>query len=119
MKLLGNILWFILVGLWSCIGWLISGVLCCITVIGVPFGLQCFKIARLSLFPFGKEIEPGKGTGSAIGNIIWVILLGLWLAIGYIFSGILFCITVIGIPFGKQCFKLAKLSFMPFGAKIH
>jgi uncharacterized membrane protein YccF (DUF307 family) len=118
MKLLGNILWFILVGLWSCIGWVISGLLCCVTVIGIPFGMQCFKIARLSLFPFGKEIEPGKGTGSAIGNIIWVILLGLWLAIGYIFSAILFCITVIGIPFGKQCFKLAKLSFMPFGAKI-
>ena len=115
MKTLGNILWFILVGLWSGISYFFLGIFWCITLIGIPFGKQCFKIARLMFLPFGKTINTNFGK-HPIANIIWIIFGGLELAIGFLFAGLLFCITIIGIPFGKQCFKLAKLSLIPFGA---
>ena len=115
MKTLGNILWFILVGLPLGLGWVLLGVLWCITIIGIPFGKQCFKIAGLSFFPFGKVVA-GQFSKHIILNIIWIIFGGLELALGYLISGLIFCITIIGIPFGKQCFKLASLSLAPFGA---
>lgn len=118
MSTLGNIIWFIFIGLGTAIGWLFAGIICCITVIGIPFGMQCFKFAKLSLWPFGKEIQNGDGKGSTIGNIIWVVFFGIWMAISYALAGIIFYITIIGIPFGKQCMKLAKLSLSPFGAEI-
>lgn len=118
MKVIGNILWFILGGFICGLTWAISGVLWCITIIGIPYGKQCFKFAVLSMAPFGKNIEYGGGVASAIANIIWVIFFGIPMALAYICSGIAFCITLIGIPFGIQYFKLAKLSFLPFGAKI-
>ena len=117
MKTLGNILWFILTGLESAIAWIILGVFWCITIIGIPFGKQCFKLARLSAWPFGREAKTNFGK-HVIGNIIWIIFGGLGLAIGYVLAGVLWCITIIGIPFGKQCFKLAALSIAPFGATI-
>ncbi len=120
MSLLGNIIWIIFGGLLSAIGWLIAGFLCCITIIGIPFGLQCFKIAALVLAPFGKEIELGEfGFGGAIGNIIWIIFLGWELAVSHAIAGLIFSITIIGIPFGKQHFKLAGLALLPFGARIN
>jgi uncharacterized membrane protein YccF (DUF307 family) len=118
MKLIGNILWVIFEGFWLALGWLLAGLLLCITVIGIPFGIQCFKIAGFVLFPFGKEINYGKGTGSFLLNIIWIIFGGLGLAIGSLMMGLLWCITIIGIPFGIQSIKLAKLSLMPFGSEI-
>lgn len=117
MKLLGNILWFFFTGLASAFAWFFLGIFWCITIIGIPFGKQCFKLAGLSLFPFGKNIDSNFDK-HPIANIIWVVFGGLELALGYIISGAFWCITIIGIPFGKQCFKLAKLSFAPFGASV-
>lgn len=119
MGCLGNIIWIVFGGLFSSIGWLIAGLLCCITIVGIPFGLQCFKIAGLVLAPFGKDVQVGSfGVGGLIGNILWIIFLGWELALYHLFTGCIFCITVIGIPFGLQHFKLAKLAILPFGAKI-
>ena len=117
MKTIGNVLWFLLTGLWGAIVWFLLGLLWCITIIGIPFGIQCFKIANLILWPFGR-----KGVTDfakhPIANVIWLIFSGLWLAIGFVFSGLIWCITIIGILFGLQCFKLAALSLTPFGATI-
>ncbi len=118
MKLLGNILWFIFGGFISGLSWIFSGLIWCISIIGIPYGLQCFKFATLSFFPFGKDVEYGGGAVSTIANIIWLIFFGIWMAIGHVITGVLWCITIIGIPFGKQFFKLAKLSLMPFGAQV-
>jgi uncharacterized membrane protein YccF (DUF307 family) len=118
MKLLGNILWFIFGGFVSGLSWIFSGLIWCISIIGIPYGIQCFKFATLSFFPFGKDVEYGGGTVSTIANIIWLIFFGIWMAIGHVITGALWCITIIGIPFGKQFFKLAKLSLMPFGAQV-
>lgn len=119
MGCLGNLLWIIFGGLISAIGWLIAGLLCCITVVGIPFGLQCFKIAGLVLAPFGRDVQVGNfGAGGLIGNVIWLVLLGWELALGHVISGAILCATIIGIPFGLQHFKLAKLALIPFGARI-
>lgn len=118
MTFLGNLLWFLFGGLIGGLGWTLAGYLWCITIVGIPVGLQCFKFAGLAFFPFGKEIVYGGGTFSVLVNIIWLLLSGLELAIGYVVLGCLWCITIVGIPFGKQCFKLAKLALMPFGASV-
>ncbi len=118
MTFLGNLLWFLFGGLIGGLGWTLAGCLWCITIVGIPVGLQCFKFAGLAFFPFGKEIVYGGGTFSVLVNIIWLLLSGLELAIGYVVLGCLWCITILGIPFGKQCFKLAKLALMPFGASV-
>lgn len=118
MTFLGNLLWFLFGGLIGGLGWTLAGCLWCITIVGIPVGLQCFKFAGLAFFPFGKESVYGGGTFSVLVNIIWLLLSGLELAIGYVVLGCLWCITILGIPFGKQCFKLAKLALMPFGASV-
>lgn len=118
MRLLGNLLWFIFGGLVAGLSWVVAGILWCITIIGIPVGLQCFKFASLAFFPFGKEINYGGGGISMIANIIWLIVTGIPMAVADVIWGCILCITIIGIPFGKQFFKLAKLSLMPFGATI-
>lgn len=118
MSLLGNILWFIFGGFISGLSWLFAGMIWCITIIGIPYGLQCFKFASLSFFPFGKEVEYGGGAISTLANIIWLIFFGVWMAIENMFIGFLWCITIVGIPFGMQFFKIAKLSLTPFGASV-
>jgi uncharacterized membrane protein YccF (DUF307 family) len=118
MGCMGNILWFIFGGFISGLSWLLAGFLWCITIIGIPVGLQCFKFAGLSFFPFGKEVVYGGGAGSLILNIIWILITGIPLAIESAIFGMLCCITIIGIPFGLQHFKIAKLALMPFGATI-
>jgi len=120
MHLLGNLIWILFGGFISAVLWCIAGLLCCITVIGIPFGIQCFKIASFVLWPFGRDAEIGGfGLGGLLGNILWIILLGWELCINHLAVGLLFCITVVGIPFGNQHFKLAKLSLVPFGARIY
>lgn len=116
MKTIGNILWFIFTGLGSAIGYFFLGILWCITIIGIPFGKQAFKFAKLSLFPFGKTVNKEKG--HPIANFIWFVFGGFGICLGFFFVGLIWCITIIGIPFGKQCFKLAKLSVAPFGRVI-
>ena len=118
MKLIGNILWFLIVGIGTALSWFFLGLLLCITIIGIPFGKQCFKLAGLSLFPFGKTVKSDFGA-HPIANVLWAVFFGWELALGYLLSGVIFCITIIGIPFGKQCFKLAALAFVPFGAKVN
>ena len=122
MRIIGNILWLIFGGLALAIGWALSGLILCITIIGIPFGVECFKIAGLVLFPFGREISyPARasGCGSVLFNILWLVVFGWELALGALIAGVLMCITIVGIPFGLQSFKLAQLSLMPFGAEIH
>ena len=115
---LGNALWFIFGGAAMGISWALSGVVWCLTIVGIPIGVQCFKFAGLAFFPFGKEIVYGGGAGSMLCNILWLIFSGIFLALEAVILGCLFCVTIIGIPFGKQCFKIAKLSLMPFGATV-
>ena len=118
MSLLGNILWFICGGFISGLSWILAGCVWCISIIGIPVGLQCFKFAVMSFCPFGKEIRYGGGTFSLFANIIWLIVSGIPMAIEHAFIGLLLCCTIIGIPFGKQFFKIAKLALMPFGAEV-
>lgn len=118
MGCLGNILWFVFGGVWMGLGWTLAGLLWCITIVGIPIGKQCFKFAELAFFPFGKEVEYGGGAVSTLLNIIWLIVSGLPLALEAAVCGLFFCITIVGIPFGMQCFKLAKLALMPFGARV-
>ena len=118
MRTLGNIIWFILGGWLNGLAWLFAGVVCCITVIGIPFGLQCFKFASLTVMPFKKDIEFGGGAVSLLVNIIWLFLIGIEMAIANVIAAVLCCLTIIGIPFGAQFLKIAKLWLMPFGAEI-
>lgn len=118
MGCLGNVLWFIFGGCVSGLSWLLAGCLWCVTIVGIPVGLQCFKMAALVFFPFGKEVEYGGGFGSLILNILWIVLSGVPLAIESAIFGVLLCVTIIGIPFGLQHFKIAKLALMPFGATV-
>ncbi len=117
MKTIGNILWFLFSGLWLGIVWFVYGIVWCITIIGIPFGKQCFKLSKLAFWPFGRVAAKNFGS-HPIANVIWIIFGGFVLAIGFGLSGIIWCITIIGIPFGKQCFKLAGLAFTPFGATV-
>ncbi len=119
MSIIGNLIWFLLGGFIPAIIWFIFGVLWSVTIIGIPVGIQCFKMANLQLFPFGKDISySGIGAGSLLVNIIWIFIGGIELAVTNVVIGGLLCLTIIGIPFGLQSFKMAKLSLMPFGAKI-
>lgn len=119
MNFIGNIIWLIFGGILAAILWTLAGIILCVTVIGIPFGVQCFKITRFVLWPFGKEIELGNfGAGGIILNIIWLVVFGWEFALTHLIIGLMFCVTIIGIPFGLQHFKFAKLGLIPFGAKI-
>ena len=116
-----NIIWFIFGGLEACIFWCIFGAIFCCTIIGIPVGLQCFKIGGFTLCPFGKETREkvgGTNTCECILNIFWFCTFGLILAILESFFGVIYCITICGIPFGIQHFKLAKLCLLPFGQEV-
>ncbi|HHF7041947.1 TPA: YccF domain-containing protein [Streptococcus mutans] len=119
MRLLGNIVWFLCAGLLSFIGWSLAGIILCLTVILIPFGLQCFKIAGFGLFPFGKSISPSSNVSSLIFNIIWILAIGWELAVIHLASAFLLCITIIGIPFALQSIKMAGISLFPFGITIY
>ena len=118
MKFIGNLLWFIFGGLIMGISWFLAGLFWCITIIGIPWGVQCFKFSKLCFFPFGKDVKYSGSAGSLILNILWIVISGVPLAIEALICGLVLCVTIIGIPFGKQCFKLAKLALMPFGTEI-
>lgn len=118
MGCLGNILWFVFGGFWQGLCWTLAGLLWCLTIVGIPIGLQCFKLASLAFFPFGKEIYYGGGAFSWVANLLWIIFSGIPLALAALFNGLFLCCTLVGIPFGLQCFKLAKLALCPFGAVV-
>jgi uncharacterized membrane protein YccF (DUF307 family) len=121
MKLLGNILWLLFGGIVIALEYVISSFFLIITIVGIPFGIQTLKLAGLALWPFGKEIlanAKAAGCLSTIMNIIWILIGGIWISLSHVIFGILFTITIIGIPFGKQHFKLAGLALTPFGKEI-
>lgn len=118
MGCFGNLLWFIFGGIICGLSWFITGCIWCITIVGIPIGVQCFKFAKLSFFPFGKEVEYSGGAVSLIINIIWLIISGIPMAIEFAVMGCILCITIIGIPFGLQMFKFAKLALLPFGSQV-
>jgi uncharacterized membrane protein YccF (DUF307 family) len=120
MSVIGNIIWILTGGLVGAIMWCAAGIALCITVVGIPFGVQCFKIAGLQLAPFGRQVvSDGEGsTLGVIGNVLWVLLIGWILALAHVAIGIAFAVTIIGIPFAVQSFKLAVLSLAPFGRRI-
>jgi uncharacterized membrane protein YccF (DUF307 family) len=121
MKLVGNILWLLLAGIWMFLGYILAGIINCIFIITIPFGIQSFKLAGFALWPFGRVVvdRPGAGpVSSGCLNLVWLVTGGLWLALGHAITGILLCITVIGIPFGLQSFKLMGLALTPFGKMV-
>lgn len=119
MSFIGNIIWFVLGGFIPAMLWLLVGLLWSVTIIGIPIGVQCFKMANLQLAPFGRDVAfDGMGLGSLVVNILWIMFGGIELAMVNVVIGVIFCMTIVGIPFGLQSFKLAKLSLLPFGARI-
>ncbi|MCI5662388.1 MAG: YccF domain-containing protein [Clostridia bacterium] len=118
MSAIGNILWFLFGGLIGGLSWVLAGLIFCVTIVGIPVGMQCFKMAQLAFFPFGKEVVYGGGGFSFLVNLIWILFFGWEMAIGYAVLGLVWCVTILGIPVGKQCFKMAKLALMPFGAEV-
>lgn len=121
MKLFGNIIWVVFGGFLMSIGYIISGIILMITIIGIPFGIQVIKLSSLALWPFGRVVKHKQQTAGCLStgmNVIWIFIGGLWLALGHVFWGILFFITIIGIPFGKQHFKLAAIALTPFGREV-
>ncbi|MGW4211448.1 YccF domain-containing protein [Lentzea sp. NPDC004789] len=120
MRLILNVIWLVLAGFWMAVGYAVAGLICCVLIITIPWGIASFRIANYALWPFGREVvdKPGAGTGSLLGNIIWIIVAGLWLAIGHIMTGIALCVTIIGIPLGLANFKLVKVSLVPLGKEI-
>ncbi|WP_017973113.1 YccF domain-containing protein [Actinopolyspora halophila] len=120
MRLLFNIVWLVFSGLWMAIGYAFAGLLLCVTIIGIPFGIASFRMANFALWPFGRQLleEDGAGVFSAIGNVLWVVLAGWWLAIGHIVTGVAMCVTIIGIPLGIASFKLVPVSLFPLGKRI-
>ena len=104
MKTIGNLLWLFFGGFLSGISWLLAGLVCYVTVIGIPLGKQCFKFARLSFWPFGKEIIYGGGAPSTLANIVWLLVCGILMALENCMFGLLWCVTIVGIPFGKSVF---------------
>lgn len=115
MRHLGNIIWILFFGLWSSFCYFLVGLFLCITIIGIPFGKQCFKIGTLVLAPFGIDIRIDFAS-HPFANIIWLFTVGTGMGVSYLVAGAICCLTIIGIPFGKQCFKLAQISLIPFGA---
>ena len=128
MKLLGNIIWILFGGLWLALSWWITAIIMIVFIVTIPWAKAAFELGTFSLMPFGKTVidrseisgkkDIGTGTLGTIGNVIWLLLAGIWLAIANLILGALFSITIIGIPFGIQCFKLAKASLMPIGKQI-
>lgn len=120
MKTILNVLWLVLCGFWMALGYVAAGVICCILIITIPFGIASFRMANYALWPFGRTVvrKPESGAMSTIGNVLWIILAGIWLAIGHLASGIALCITIIGIPLGIASFKMIPISLMPLGAEI-
>jgi len=120
MRTILNLIWLVLCGLWMTIFYVVAGVLAFILIITIPFGIAAFRIAGYVLWPFGRTIEPRRdaGAGSVIGNIVWIILFGWWLAVGHLVTGVLLCLTIIGIPLGLANFKIIPISLVPLGVRI-
>jgi len=123
MRTIGNVIWLVLCGFWMAIGYALAGLVCFVLfflIVTIPLGIAAFRIAGFVLWPFGRTIEPrtDAGAGSLIGNIIWVVLFGWWLALGHLITGFALCLTIIGIPLGLANFKIIPISLLPLGMRI-
>ena len=120
MRVILNVIWLVLCGIWMAIAYVIAGLISFVLIITIPFGIAAFRIANYVLWPFGRTTAPrqGAGIGSVIGNIAWIILFGWWLAIGHLATGIALCLTIIGIPLGLANFKMIPISLLPLGVRI-
>ena len=121
MRVLGNILWLLFGGIFIALEYLVSSMILIVSIIGIPFGIQTLKLAALALWPFGKEIrytEQAPGCLATVMNVIWLLIGGIWICLTHVIFGLLFGITIIGIPFARQHFKLAGLALAPFGKEI-
>jgi uncharacterized membrane protein YccF (DUF307 family) len=120
MRLILNLIWFVLAGLWMAIAYVLAALICFILIITIPFGIAALRIAVFALWPFGKTVvkRADAGVASGIGNVIWFLLCGWWLALGHLVTGVLMCVTIIGIPLGLANFKLIPVSLLPLGREI-
>lgn len=120
MRTVLNIIWVIFAGFWLFVGYVVAGVLLCIPIITIPWAIASFRVAQYVIWPFGRTVieKPTAGIGSLIGNIVWLLLAGIWLALAHILSGIALCITIIGIPMAIADFKMVPVSLMPLGKEI-
>jgi uncharacterized membrane protein YccF (DUF307 family) len=120
MRIILNVIWLVLCGFWEALAYVAAGLVCFVLIITIPFGIACFRIAGYVLWPFGHQIapKPTAGAGALIGNILWIVLFGWWLALTHLVTGILLCLTIIGIPLGLANFKIIPISLMPLGVEI-
>ncbi|MEU8227752.1 YccF domain-containing protein [Kribbella sp. NPDC048915] len=120
MKTLLNVIWLVLAGFWLAVGYAIAGIICCVLIVTIPFGIAAFRIAGYALWPFGRTIvdKRSAGAGALIGNLIWILVAGWWLALGHLTTGIALCLTIVGIPLGVANFKLIPVSLVPLGKDI-
>ncbi len=115
-----NVVWLVVTGFWMAVGYVVAGVVACLLVVTIPFGVAAFRMASYCLWPFGRRLvrRGDAGLASGVGNVVWIVLFGWWLALGHIVSGVAFCLTLIGIPMGIACFKLVAVSLTPLGREI-
>jgi uncharacterized membrane protein YccF (DUF307 family) len=120
MRLVLNVIWLVLCGLWMAIGYALAALVCFVLIVTIPFGIASLRIANYALWPFGRTVvdDPSAGAPSLIGNVVWVLVAGWWLAIGHLVTGFLLCLTIIGIPLGLANFKLIPVSLLPLGKQI-
>jgi uncharacterized membrane protein YccF (DUF307 family) len=120
MRLILNVIWLVLCGFWMAIAYVLAGLVAFVLIITIPFGIAAFRIAGYVLWPLGRTIDrrPSAGVASGIGNVIWIILFGWWLAIGHLVTGVALCLTIIGIPLGLANFKIIPISLLPLGTRI-
>ena len=121
MRTLLNVIWLVLCGFWMAVGYVLAGIICCVLIVTIPFGIASFRIANFALWPFGRTLVDrpgGNGAGSAVGNVIWLVVAGWWLALGHLITAIVLAITIIGLPFAWANLKLIPVSLLPLGKEI-
>jgi uncharacterized membrane protein YccF (DUF307 family) len=120
MRTLLNVIWLVLCGFWMALGYVVAGIVCCVLVVTIPFGLAAFRIASFALWPFGRTLvhRPGSGALSTIGNVIWLLVAGWWLALGHLVTAVALAVTIIGIPLALANLKLIPVSLVPLGKEI-
>jgi uncharacterized membrane protein YccF (DUF307 family) len=120
MRIVLNVIWFVFAGFWMAVGYALAALIAFILIITIPFGIASLRIAIYALWPFGKTVvrRDDAGVASGIGNVVWVLLFGWWLALGHLITGVALCLTIIGIPLGLANFKMIPVAFLPLGREI-